>query len=277
MLRGMDIATSGMIATQRRQDLLTNNVANSNTPGYKQDISLLRAFPDMLLERLHDGPNQIVPKIGTLQTGVYEQETLPLFNQGDLTSTDSPYDVAIEDKNLAPTLIGGRMIKPSAFFAVQTPDGLRFTRNGHFSVNSNNQLITANGSVVLQENGTPVSDPELGSGDFLVRDNGEIIVHPNDPARMRTIGKIGIAVIDNPNNLIKEGNDLYRLDGATAGMLGKNTGNIVLHQKMLEQSNVDLSQTMSDMTANIRLFEANQKVLQAYDKTLEQLNTIGRV
>lgn len=277
MLRGMDTAASGMIALQRRQDLLTNNVANSNTPGYKQDNSVLRAFPEMLLERLNDGSSQVAPNIGTLQTGVYNQESIPLFTQGDLTSSNSPYDVAIEDKNLTPTIIGGKVVKPAAFFAVQSADGgLRFTRDGHFTVTSNNQLTTANGSVVLQANGAPVSDPELGSGDVAILENGDVIVHPGDPARARTIGTIGTAIVNNPNDLIKEGNDLFRLDGATTGMIGTNQG-VVMHQKMLEQSNVDLSQTMSDMMTNIRLFEANQKVLQAYDKSLEQLNTIGRV
>jgi flagellar basal-body rod protein FlgF len=282
MLRGIDTAASGMIALQRKQDALTNNLANAETPGFKQDASPLRAFPELLLERIHDGQDSRTgkrPTIGTLTFGVYNQETLPMFSQGSLVSTNQPFDVAINDQQLAPIMQNNRMIKPSAFIAVQSADGgFRLTRNGQFSVNANGQLTTSTGELVLGQNGAPIMDVELTSGDVGIRENGEIIVHPDDPDRARTVGSIGMMIVNDPNQLVKEGNGLFQLEGANPGMIEQNLpAGLSLQHKMLEQSNVDLPQTISDMMANIRLYEANQKVLQAYDKTLEQLNSIGRV
>ncbi|WP_419955433.1 flagellar hook-basal body protein [Neobacillus niacini] len=280
MLRGIDTAASGMIALQRRQNALTNNLANVETPGFKQDSSPLRSFPDMLLQRIRQSETTgESPKIGTLSMGVYNQETLPLFSQGSLVDSNMPFDVAINDQALAPILENGEYIKPAAFFTVQTADGsFQFTRNGRFSVNENGQLTTAAGDLVLGKNGLPLSDQELISGNVSIQNNGDIIVNPDDPARARTVGSLGIIVVNNPNQLVKKDNGLYELEGAAPAVLTQTLpAGLQLHHKMIEQSNVDTSKTITEMMTNIRLYEANQKVLQAYDKTLEQLNTIGRI
>jgi flagellar basal-body rod protein FlgF len=280
MLRGIDTATSGMISLQRRQDSLTNNLANAETPGYKQDASLIRSFPEMLLERIRDQENGSTktPEIGTLSMGVYNQETLPLFSQGSLVSTNMPYDLAIQDTLLAPILENNQVIKPSAFFAVQTADGgMQLTRNGHFTVNSNGQLTTAAGDLVLGANGAPIAGVELLTGNVAIKENGDIIANADDPARATRIGSVGMVVVNNPNQLVKTGNGNYQLEGADATMITGAPAGVQIKQKMLEQSNVDTAQTITQMMTNMRLYEANQKVLQAYDKTLEQLNTIGRV
>jgi flagellar basal-body rod protein FlgF len=280
MLRGIDTATSGMISLQRRQDSLTNNLANAETPGYKQDASLIRSFPEMLLERIRDQENGSTktPEIGTLSMGVYNQETLPLFSQGSLVSTNMPYDLAIQDTQLTPILENNQVIKPSAFFAVQSADGgFQLTRNGHFTVNANGQLTTAAGDLVLGANGAPIAGVELLSGNVAIKENGDIIADADDPSRATRIGAVGMVVVNNPNQLVKTGNGNYQLEGADTTMItGAPTG-VQIKQKMLEQSNVDTAQTITQMMTNMRLYEANQKVLQAYDKTLEQLNTIGRV
>jgi flagellar basal-body rod protein FlgF len=280
MLRGIDTATSGMISLQRRQDSLTNNLANAETPGYKQDASLIRSFPEMLLERIRDQENGSTktPEIGTLSMGVYNQETLPLFSQGSLVSTNMPYDLAIQDTQLAPILENNQVIKPSAFFAVQTSDGgMQLTRNGHFTVNANGQLTTATGDLVLGTNGAPIAGAELFLGNVMIKENGDIIAHVDDPKRTSRVGTIGMVIVNNPNQLVKTGNGNYQLEGADTTMITGAPAGVQIKQKMLEQSNVDTAQTITQMMTNMRLYEANQKVLQAYDKTLEQLNTIGRV
>jgi flagellar basal-body rod protein FlgF len=280
MLRGIDTATSGMISLQRRQDSLTNNLANAETPGYKQDASLIRSFPEMLLERIRDQENGSAktPEIGTLSMGVYNQETLPLFSQGSLVSTKMPYDLAIQDTQLAPILENNQVIKPSAFFAVQTADGgIQLTRNGHFTVNANGQLTTAAGDLVLGANGAPIAGVELLSGNVAIKENGDIIANADDPARATRIGTVGMVSVNNPNQLVKTGNGNFQLERADTNMITGAPAGVQIKQKMLEQSNVDTAQTITQMMTNMRLYEANQKVLQAYDKTLEQLNTIGRV
>jgi flagellar basal-body rod protein FlgF len=280
LLRGIDTATSGMIALQRRQDTLTNNLANADTPGYKQDASILRSFPELLLERIRDNEKGSIPKpdIGSLTMGVYNQETLPLFSQGSLVTTNMPFDLAILDTQLTPVVEGDKVVTPSAFFAVQSADGgFQLTRNGHFSVNSNGQLTTASGDLVLGADGAPISSPELLSGNVAIRENGEIIANADNPARATRVGNVGLVIVNNPNQLVKTGNGNYQLEGTDATSISATLpAGVLIKQKMLEQSNVDTASTITSMMTNMRLYEANQKLLQAYDRTLEQLNTIGR-
>ncbi|WP_316570334.1 flagellar hook-basal body protein [Neobacillus sp. YIM B06451] len=279
MLRGIDSAASGMIALQRKQDALTNNLANAETPGFKQDASPLRSFPEVLLEQIRGKESGAQARMGTLSMGVYNQETLPLFLQGTLTETNMPFDFAISDQGLEPIQVDGRMVKPAAFFAVQTADGaMRLTRNGRFSVNENGELVTATGDFVLGKNGNRITGLDPLLKDVTISVDGEIIAFPNEPQRTRTVGSIGMVIVENPNLLIKRDNGQFELEGQEMAMVtGNLPAGLQLHHKTLEQSNVDLSQTITEMMANIRLYEANQKVLQAYDKSLEQLNTIGRV
>src|SRR6185437_4157523 len=100
MLRGFYTAASGMYAQQRKTDMLTNNMANINTPGFKADQSAIRAFPEMLLQRFESGKENGVPstrQIGAINTGAYMQEVIPNFVQGDLRQTDRQTDFALTD------------------------------------------------------------------------------------------------------------------------------------------------------------------------------------
>jgi len=281
MLRGIDTAVSGMLAVQRRQEALTNNLANIETPGYKKVDTTLRAFPEVLLERINDSktsPTGNAPGfswVGSMQQGVYAQENISSFLQGDLVTTNNPFDAAIDDRSLP--LKNGQ--KPSAFFAVENAEGdIRYTRNGRFTVDETGQLVTAEGFKVLNNQGNPVqADPKLASSEVSINAKGELILNPDQPGKRKVVDTIGLVLIQNPNNLIKEGNGLFRLDGKKpAPMTGLPAG-VQLHHKMIEKSNVDPTMTMTNMMENVRLYEANQKVLQAYDRSLELLNSIGRV
>ncbi|WP_066315416.1 flagellar hook-basal body protein [Bacillus sp. FJAT-29814] len=279
MLRGIDTAASGMIALQRRQEALTNNLANIETPGYKKVDSTLRAFPEMLLERINDSKNSPNPPgyswIGSMQLGVYAQENISSFLQGDLVSTDNPLDVAIDDRALP--LQNGQ--KPSVFFAVQNAAGeVRYTRNGRFTVDEGGQIRTTEGNLLLNQAGQSISaSADLAGGEVSINPKGEIILFPDDPAKRQVLDQIGLVLINNPNDLIKEGNGTFRLEGDTPALLAELPAGVTLHHKTIEKSNVDPTMTMTSMMENVRLYEANQKVLQAYDRSLELLNSIGRV
>lgn len=283
MLRGIDTAASGMIALQRRQEALTNNLANIETPGYKKVDTTLRSFPEVLLERIHDSGNgngsnpTSFSLVGSLQQGVYAQENISSFMQGDLVSTDNPLDVAIDDRAL--TVQNGQ--KPGAFFAVENGAGeVRYTRNGRFTIDEAGQLRTTEGYAVLNPNGQPVqTSAELAGGDVSISADGEIILYPDDLSRRTVLDRIGLVLIQNPNDLIKDGNGLFKLEGGgnPPPLLTELPAGVQLRHKMIEKSNVDPTMTMTNMMENVRLYEANQKVLQAYDKSLELLNSIGRV
>ncbi|GMB09405.1 flagellar basal-body rod protein FlgG [Thermolongibacillus altinsuensis] len=269
MFRGLYTAASGMLSQQSRIEMLTNNIANANTPGYKADQASLRAFPELFMQRLEQ-PTVPTAKplsrrnrtpIGTLHTGVYMQELRPNFAQGDLRETGNRTDLALVDGTL-PT-------DPYAlFFTVQNADGaVRYTRNGHFTLDADGFLTTDEGFYVLDENGDRI---QLGSDDFTVLADGTIM--QND----EIVARLGVAFAADKHALVKEGNGLFRSEN---GELPQANGQAYqIRQGFLERSNVDLSRTMTDMLSAYRAFEANQKILQAYDKSMDKaVNEIGRL
>lgn len=276
MFKGFYTAASGMIAQQRRTEMLTNNMANANTPGYKADQSSLRSFPELLLNRMNyetiPVDNKLTWKastpIGSLQTGVYVQETNPLFSQGDLRQTDLKTDIALLNGNLPVNPNTG--LPGSLFFTVQNGDGqLRYTRNGNFTLDGKGFLTTPSGNYVLDVNNQPI---QLQSDQFVVTDNGAVLENNVEVARL------GVAYSNDPSGqLVKEGDGLFRANRALANAYNANVG-FALKQGYIERSNVDEGQTMTEMLATYRSFEANQKILQAYDQSMNKaVNEVGRI
>ncbi|KAF0996638.1 flagellar hook-basal body protein [Geobacillus sp. TFV-3] len=273
MLRGLYTAASGMLAQERRVDWLTNNLANAETPGYKADAAAMRAFPELLMSRLEDqpaAPRRAIPTqtvIGPLVTGVYMQELIPNFRQGDVTETGLATDVALVDGQVPVDRASGQ--RGALFFAVEMGEGeVRYTRNGHFTLSPDGYLTTQEGWYVLDDNGRRIP---LSSERFSVRDDGTIIDENGAAARL------GVAFAANPQALVKEGNGLFR---STIGLLPQAPGNVTytVKQRFLERSNVDIERTMTDLLAAYRTFEANQKIVQAYDRSLDKaVNEVGRL
>ena len=267
MLRGFYTAASGMISQQRQQEALSNNIANANTPGYKADQTALRAFPEMLLQAT--GTKKVPVKsgfqlpinhrIGTLNTGVYMQETMPNFAQGDVRETGIATDLALINGEL-PDETG------SLFFTVQNDAGeARYTRNGNFTVDGQGFLVTNEGNYVLDQAGNQIQTDGM---EFTVTDDGVL----------QTAGQtttLGIAYIANANELSKEGNGLF-IGEAAAGLPAGVTFSV--QQGSLEDSNVDTMQTMTEMMEAYRMFETNQRVLKAYDESMgKAVNEVGRL
>lgn len=277
MFRGFYTAASGMLAQQRRTEVLTNNMANANTPGFKADQTSMRAFPEMLLQRFEQ---QFVPaekglnlpfnkRIGSLNTGVYMQETLPSFIQGDLKDTGLNTDLALLDINMPANESG---LRGSVFYTVSGPDGQpRYTRNGNFTIDGEGFLTTASGLYILNNEDERI---QLSSDRFTVNEDGILTGEAGETARL------GIAFAENPESLRKEGDGLFAATDASVLEDAYNAEGVQfkLQQGYLERSNVDASRTMTDMLTAYRSFEANQKVLQAYDRSMDKAaNEIGRI
>lgn len=267
MLRGFYAAASGMITQQRQQEALANNIANVNTPGYKADQVAIRAFPELLMQKISSKKLPTTQEInvhnrqavGPLNTGVYVQEYIPDFSTGALHQTYLPTDIAL-NQQYVPDENG------SLFFTVQNEAGdLRLTRNGNFTIDGEGMLVTNEGNYVLDENGAPIA---TNDHHFTILPEG--IVQIGDD----TI-QIGISYVENTNDLEKEGHELY------VGEVAANIPNeaiYTVHQGYLERSNVDPGLTMTQMMEAYRLFETNQRVLRAYDESLEKaVNDIGRI
>ena len=274
MLRGFYAAASGMITQQRVTEYLTNNIANANTPGYKGEQASLRSFPELLMKRMNteDIPGKTIsqngPTLGGLNTGVYMQETLPKFTQGDLQQTNKSTDVAIQER-VIPFNTAAKT-KGALFFELQNPDGtVRYTRNGNFTLDQQGYLTTNNGFYVLGENNQRI---QVQSSDFKMLEDGTIIDNG------RNAGKLKVAFSDNPNILVKEGEGLFKTTSGQAlpTASGNNRIAFSVNQGFIERSNVDVTQTYTELMSAYRSFEANQKVLQAYDRSMEKAaNEIG--
>ncbi|SFB04181.1 MULTISPECIES: flagellar hook-basal body protein [unclassified Bacillus (in: firmicutes)] len=277
MFKGFYTVASGMFAQQHRTEMLTNNMANANTPGFKADQASLRAFPEMLLQKMdkysiptENGLNLPYNKtIGPINSGVYVQDIAPNFLQGDLQQTDKKTDVSLLDVVMPANQDGAT---GSVFFTVQHPSGAsRYTRNGNFTLDHAGFLTTGSGLFVLDDRGQKI---QLSSDQFSINEAGVLTGANGEQARL------GIGFSQDPNRLIKEGDGLFRTEDGTplTNAFNEQGAQFKLQQGFLERSNVDASRTMTDMLTAYRAFEANQKVLQAYDRSMEKAaNEIGRV
>lgn len=287
MLRGLYTAASGMIAQQRRHDTVTNNISNINTPGYKQTNAVTRSFPEMLLSMTgvegatHRG-------IGRWTSGVMAEEALSIHLQGDLMQTNQSSDFAlisnIEVDGLTFDASGksvnedGEVVfQPQAFFTVQDANGdMRYTRGGKFTVNGEGFLLTSDGSNVLGTDGAPIQLPAGVGLDTLTLTEDQRFVDSNGV----DIGaQLLISRIDNPNELVREGNGNFRFVDDEGEAVPIAAGErIEVRQGYVERSNVDSAQAAVDIMAAMRAYEANQKVIQFYDQSLQKAaNEIGRV
>ncbi|MFC4599718.1 flagellar hook-basal body protein [Cohnella hongkongensis] len=287
MIRGLYTAASGMIAQQRRHDVITNNIANINTVGFKAGNSVNRTFPEMLVYAL-GGPNPSDSKVGKLSTGVFSEENLLSMVQGDLRETYRNQDLAlvsdilIDGVNFDPSgkyvdANGQITYQPQAFFAVNAAGQERYTRDGSFKTAPDGTLVTSDGYAVNGVDGQPIvvdrsweNISVTANGSLVDRETREPL--PGAP-------QLRVVRVDNPNLLVREGDGRFRYAGEANGLRQiEAQDRVEVHQGFLERSNVDTTQAAIDLMAAFRAYEANQKVIQAYDRTLEKaVNEIARV
>ncbi|GKU76922.1 flagellar hook-basal body protein [Paenibacillus sp. L3-i20] len=287
MLRGLYTAASGMIAQQRRHDTVTNNISNIHTPGYKQNNAVTRSFPEMLLS-MTGVENAKHTSIGRWTSGVFAEESLSIHLQGDLTQTNQSSDFAlisnIEVEGLAFDASGKAIgpdgevtFQPQAFFTVQDPAGeIRYTRGGKFTVTGDGFLMTSDGSNVLGTNGAPIQLPAGVGLDSLVLTEDQRFTDANGT----DIGvQLMISRIENPNNLVRQGNGNFRFAADDGEVRPTVAGErIEVRQGYVERSNVDPAQASVDLMSAVRAYEANQKVIQFYDQSLQKaVNEVGRI
>jgi flagellar basal-body rod protein FlgF len=227
MDRGLYIAASGMLAEQIRQDQIANDLANSATPGYKADRTAQSTFGELLLQNSATGAT-----VGPQSTAVTVDTIETDFSPKPARETGEALDFAISGEG---------------FFAVQTAQGVRYTRNGQFALDPQGRLVTAAGDPVLDRNGRTITSAD-----------GKV-----DPRLL------GVVNLTNPR---KEGDSL--VTGTPAGAAAG-----TVRAGALESSGADAARSMVDMIASMRAFEAGQKVIQTIDETLgkavTQVGSIG--
>lgn len=255
MLRGLYTAGTGMLVERSRMDVVTNNIVNADTLGYKTDTMISRSFADMLLSRLND-PNIVyqrsTPTIGDHNTGVHVDELITSFAQGTPEQTNLRTDLCI---------VG------NGFFAVNTPEGERYTRAGNFSLDNEGYLLNMDGYYVLDSSSNPI---QLTSDRFRITEDGTIL-NLDENAE---VGKLRIVEFEDISQLRKQGDSLYFDYGGANPQEAE--GSQVL-QGYIETSNVSIAAEMVDMIITNRTYEANQSALRMIDSTLElAANNIAR-
>ena len=256
MLRSMYASVSSMLTLQARQGVITNNLANINTTGYKGQTVVAKSFDEMLLHNKDSYENGVsnVKDLGSLSFGVRIDDTFTSYNQGSLVSTDNNTDFAI---------VG------SGFFQVSDDaNNTYYTRDGSFKVDPQGYLVTNSGEYVMGTN------TQTGNSERIYVGTDLISISPDNSVMINGENKYKFNIVDfeNYDNLTKYGNNLYKGEG------GFNSNNYSIKQKYLEGSNVDSTNEIAMMMETVNEFEANRKVIQTIDSILGQIaSDIGRV
>lgn len=246
MIKGIYTAASAMLVNKERMQTVSNNLSNVNTSGFKKKETLQNSFSELLLSRI-DQPTKDV--VGSVGGGVENYGEYTNHTSGDIKHSGNPFDLAING---------------NGFFALNTPGGVRYSRNGNFVLNNNNQLVDNHGNFVLGENGPIQLNPEEK---ITISDNGEVFQGDTQ------IDTIQLVDFDDYTNLNLIGNNLFEAEGEQP-----QGSEAELKQGYLENSNVNVVKEMVKMIEVTRAYETNQKVIQTMDSTLDKsVNEVGRL
>jgi flagellar basal-body rod protein FlgG len=267
-IKGLYTAVSGSMAQNLRLETVANNLANVNTPGFKKDGQAFREY----ITANEKPPAVIqVPKVPASIESFYDMQggdksyvesigSYSDFSQGGLKATGNSLDLAIDG---------------AGFFEIATPSGVRFSRNGAFSIDGQGQLVTKEGWPVLKKAEPGVAPDQrvmkipIGSS-FSISDEGELSVEGE------VLGNVSLIELSDRQALHKEGASLYSIKPNMNPQI-TNVARPNLKQGFLETSNVNIVQEMTDMISATRLFESTQKAIQAYDSMADKLvNVVPR-
>jgi flagellar basal-body rod protein FlgG len=244
MIRGAYTAISGLIAAQRRMDVLGNNIANVNTTGFKEALATQSSL-SMGVGLASD--DQYLP-LGRLGVGSFATGLTDNFAQGPILTTGIPTDLAISGDGL---------------FVVGTPTGPAYTRNGAFVLDATRMLTTQQGEPVLDVTGRPIVVPG-GASTFVVAEDGTV-----EGTGQR------IALVSVPaTGLSRLGDNLFAIAGAVTPVAD---GQGAIRQGALEGSNVDMATSMSELISIQRSYQLSARAFSLQDGTLDITNGLGRV
>jgi len=262
MQTGYYSSAAGMVTQFNRLDTIANNLANVNTAGFKQDNLVVGDFmrvykearDELSLENNSKDAAQFLNRTMTRAPQIVDSYTD--HSVGNMQKTSNDLDVALSREGL--------------FFAVQTPEGVRLTRDGSFTTNDEGKLVTKQGYEVLPNNFASGGKINLSVGDSAIEidKNGQIYTNIPNTVQLTQNSKLFIAQPQNIDKLKKEGDNLYSIDDI-ASLKSVDSSNAVL-QGFVEKSNVNAVHMMTQMIETNRLVGMYQKVMDA------QMNDMNR-
>jgi len=260
-MRSLNIAATGMLAQQLNVEVISNNIANLNTTGFKRQRA---EFQDLIyqVERrvgsTSSDTGNIVPVGVQIGSGVKAAAVYRLSEQGNLINTNNSLDLAIQGRG---------------FFQVQMPDGTTsYTRAGSFQLSPTGEIVTADGYVVepgitLPSNTTAVT----------VNANGQVLAQVAGQQTPQTVGQLQLATFPNEGGLEPLGNNLLRETAASGSPVVGNPGATAfgtIQQGFLETSNVNIVAEITNLITAQRAYEMNSKVIQTSNEMESTLNQI---
>ncbi len=254
-MRSLSIAATGMLAQQLNVEVVSNNIANINTTGFKRQRA---EFQDLLYQNLRrvgsasTDAGTVVPSGIQIGVGVKTASVYRITEQGDLSITENSLDLAIQGKG---------------YFRVEMPDGTTaYTRAGSFQLNGAGEIVTSDGYRLLPG---IVIDPQATS--VTVNSSGEVIVTLDGQVDPQTVGQIDLATFANEAGLEAMGDNLY-LETTASGPPNNGPpgtpGFGTLRQGFLETSNVNVVAELTNLITAQRAYEMNSKVIQTSDQML---------
>jgi flagellar basal-body rod protein FlgF len=250
MLYGLYLSATGVVVNSYRQDVIANNIANSETIGFKKDLALLQERDNAGDET---GNISFDPNMNNMTGGLFPAPTVLDTTQGDFQPTGNPLDVAIEG---------------NGYFAVNSQGKLRLTRNGQFVMDNAGRLalFDASGPDVLDDKQQPIylqpGQTATIAPDGTVSQKGNVVA------------RLGMFNVPESSDLKKEGNTLFSVQNGAP----LTSATPVLRNQFLERSNVEPATELSALMDAQRQLEANASMIQTQDETLSKLvSDVGKI
>jgi flagellar basal-body rod protein FlgF len=241
------VSLSHQLAAYRSMDVIANNIANASTPGFKRETAKFEEFVSMVAPS--EGQTGLQSVSFVKDAGISRDLT-----QGGILNTGAPFDFAING---------------NGYFTVQTPQGMRYTRDGHFSLDANGNIVNSDGYALQGDGGAITITPN--DGDIQVGADGTVSSVVNGIANQ--IGKLQVVNFANERALVKEGSNLYSTTQAPV-----TATNVTIGQGKLESSNVQPVLEISHMLEVMRAYQATASLSQSQEDMIRQAITqLGQV
>lgn len=262
MVNGIETAASGMMSILNYNDIIANNLANVNTPGFKALIPTFKNISDIeIKEKTKDEQGDTNKPVGTLSAGSVLDSTLIDLKQGALSKTDNKLDFAIEG---------------DGFFAIQTPEGECYTRNGSFTLNNEGVLVTKDGKAVLSESNSEIkigldnTNTGISVDKLTVGEDGTLYL------KNQAVDKFKIVNFNTPSDLETIGNSLFKKINTDIQPIAAQNSKV--SQGYIEGSNSSVIENLINSISASRSYESLSKVIKTSEMTLSKaVNEVGRV
>lgn len=263
MMRALWSAASGMIGQQKHMDVVSHNISNVNTYGYKK---VRTEFQDLIYQNLREagaesGADSQYPTSLAIGLGTRVAATNRISTQGPLQTTDNPTDVGIQGEG---------------YFRIELPDGtIGYTRDGTFKLDQNRRLVTTDGYPIAD--GITI-DETAPMDSIVIAADGQVSCKPAG-GETQVVGQITLARFVNSPGLTAYGKNLFLVSPASGDPIEGNPGEDgagVLTQGTLEMSSVQIVEEMVEMIVSQRAYESNSKAVITSDSMLEIANGLKR-